>query len=103
RRELAGLVLRIGIGIAHRLGDRDNGFLITGVVVEDLISLSDLPQMLLRKWVLHSRPRSLSVFYEIVPAVVGRFFLEEPVHEEFSIVSCRFPSIEQADDTFHFP
>jgi len=77
---LAGLVGRIRIGVAERLRDPHHGFLVAGVIVEDLIALLDGSEIPLRDRILDAAPDGLLVFHELVVAVVRRFFFEQPVH-----------------------
>jgi hypothetical protein len=73
---LAGRVGRIGIGIAERLGNPHDRFLVAGVVVENLVALLDRPEIPLRHRVLHTAPDGLFVLHQLVEVIVRRLFLE---------------------------
>src|SRR6185295_13820549 len=75
----AGLVGRIGIGVARRTGDTHDGLLVPCVVIEHEVALLDPSQMLLRERIPDPGPHRSAVLRKGLEAVVRGFFLHQIV------------------------
>src|SRR5206468_4791759 len=84
---LAARVFRIRISGGERRRDPDDRLLVARVVVEDAVALLNGAKMPLRQRVPDATPDRLLVLRERVPAVVGRLFLHQPVHDRPRVTS----------------
>jgi hypothetical protein len=71
--------LRIGISRLRHPRETNDGFLVSGVVDERVIARLHRGEMLERDGIAHAIPDGGLLAREVVPAVGGRFGLQEPV------------------------
>ena len=76
----SGVVSRICVSVGQSNSDPYDGLLIPRVVVKDSVPLLHGMKMLLGDWISNAAPNCALVFDERIKSVVGRFFLNKPIH-----------------------